>query len=145
MCDPKTEAAVSRKKYDFKEDVPAWRIKLRTERTVFVQFTVIFDLKFFKPFVRLSVCFLLFCFHVYHNLKRKGNRNKTGLKKFKTKNKFTPQHIHELKCVHLFVTQDTTFFIYLLPSIVNMSHDKMYRQYRVECVHVTSSNSQIQN
>ncbi|XP_068748512.1 uncharacterized protein [Montipora capricornis] len=32
MRDPKTEAAVSRKKYDFKEEVLAWRIKLRKER-----------------------------------------------------------------------------------------------------------------
>ncbi|XP_078356075.1 uncharacterized protein LOC144640893 [Oculina patagonica] len=32
MNDPKTEAAVSRKKYDFKEEVLAWRIKLRKER-----------------------------------------------------------------------------------------------------------------
>ena len=39
MNDPKTEAAVSRKKYDFKEEVRAWRIKLRRERSVCVPYT----------------------------------------------------------------------------------------------------------
>jgi len=32
MNDPKEDAGVSRKRYDFKEEVLAWRIKLRRER-----------------------------------------------------------------------------------------------------------------